>query len=395
MKRSFTNLANLPRRIVRWLRAEERFQVQTFTSGLKNMEVVFGALERLFVHLPGRIGRAAERVLRQVGARLAQAARWPFRAALRGARHLRRGLGRAAQETGSLLKQLGLDCWHVVRGALRMVSVPFAAAGRLTGTVLRKVFAPIAKPFAKSAKQEALGDAPLTPDNKSHLELILLVGGAALIVAGAALAALPGTRGAVTEALPASATLAGLFSPRRLLERLASASPAALAVVGAGVALGTAGVWFWVRMVLDAWRRDYVTHTDRAKWRLYTVLFFIPGAIAYFFRVYNHWTAKRFLSYHFVSVMMTGVAVVVATSTYGTLWYFNKKAEAQVPPANATVPQVELDPQSKATLLNRSRYGAPLSAAGGGRVDPFAPIPGQVPPATPAPSPSPSATPAP
>lgn len=392
MKQLLTRIGSLPRALTLWLVAEERLQVRTFRGGVRNLKAVCSAIDWFVIGLPGRGARAIERAVQHLLRALGHAVLWPFLAAGRGIKRMGRGLRRFGHEIVALARQLRLDLVHALKASARLAAWPFVKAGRLVGHLAWKLLTPVRKPFARSAKRQALNAAPITPDHKSHRELILLVAGV-LAIAVALLLVISQSGRETALGLVPLAKLQAAASPSRALARLASASPSMLLGLGAVFSLLTAAGWFWIKMVIDAWRRDYPSHTEKAKWRLYTVLFSVPGAAVYFFRVYNHWPAKRFLSYHFVSVMVTGMVILVGVSTYGSLWYFNKKAEAQVQTGAAgNVPNLNLDAQSKDAVLNRPRYGAPLSPSTSGRVDPFAPIPGQ---AGPSPSPSPSATPKP
>lgn len=189
------------------------------------------------------------------------------------------------------------------------------------------------------------------------------------------------------------------WSPHQIVDTLSGYSPQRLTLLGALTVFGLLAVWFWVRMVLDSFRREYDTMTHKTLWRTVTLLLFLPGALVYFFKVYNTWTLKQYLAHHIIFLMITGAAMLVATSTYGTLWYFNKRAEAQATATNTfKMPLLDLDPATRTALLNRPKYGAPLSnVPTGGRLDPFAPIPGQAanqavvtPSLSPSPSPSPT-----
>lgn len=321
-------------------------------------------------------------------------------------RGLTGALATLVQGVADLFRQIGSDIRSVVRGVIGAFATMFQAIHeavmtlfRTIGKVLLAPLHPIIKParalFARRAKEELYGAPSLTPDRHSPRELLLLLGAVGVLVGGlaywltAAGAASPVSTGQVTQLL-------SHFTPAQIISRLASYSPAKLMVVMSGFALGLAGFWFWLKMLHDSFARSFDSNTERTKWRTTVVVFGLPGAAVYFWKIYNHWSLKQFAAHHFLSVMVTGVAVVVASSTYGTLWYFNKKAEAQTAQvAQAKLPSLQIDERTKQSLLGRSQYGAPLTPnSGGGRTDPFAPIPGQAA-AVAAPSPSPSPTPTP
>lgn len=284
----------------------------------------------------------------------------------------RHGVWYALQVVTDMLKSVTLGVWHVIR----TVTAPAV-------WVIRRALAPIGKVFERQAKEEALG-VTSTPTHGMHWELFGLLGGAVVLVIAALL------------------FISNANQPTHLhlydrAVHLATLSPEQLVVIAATFLALVGGTWFWVVMVRDSMKRTYATNVEQTKWKVTTLLLFIPGAVLYFWHVYNKWSFKQFVSYHFVSVMIVAVTVVVGTSTYGTLWYFNQKAEASVTtPTMYKTPNLNLPDKSKAALLGRGTYGTPLNGASSGRTDPFAPYAGQpnvV--ATPTPSASPSATPAP
>ncbi len=356
------------------------------------------------ISLPGRAVRAIERAI-------ARAVRAIGRATSAAVRWVGLGVRRVTAAFYDLLRQLGLDFWHFMkmigRGLRWLLMLPVQAVravwralewcGRQLSWVILKIGGPVIKPirrmFAKKAKQEILGVAT-TPDHKSHWELIALLIGTTLLVAAAAVVG-TGHSSSVMQATGADKLLAQL-TPQAIINRLATYSPAKLMVVFSMLLLFLALVWFWLKMARDSFRRNYESATERTKWQLITVGLFIPGAIAYFFTRYNHWTLRQFVGHHFVSVMITGTALVVATSTYGTLAYFNQKASAQTTATpNSNVPNFNVDPKTRTQLLNRTQYGVPLNGSTlGGRTDPFAPVPGLQPAASPSPNPSASPSPA-
>jgi hypothetical protein len=293
-----------------------------------------------------------------------------------------------------LIKQVAGDLVNGVRrvatGLVTLVTRVIRLLLRPFTAILGPVIRPIERVFASKAKEEALGYS-VTSDQQSHKELIAfgLIVFVLLAVAGWYI-----TTGS-TSGLPVDlGPLLAHFTPERIIAKLASFSPSQLLLVVSAAALGLLGVVFWFQMLRDSWRRNYDSNTERTKWRLTTTLFFIPGALYYFWNVYNHWTLRQFFAYHLLSVMVTSVALIVATSTYGTLWYFNQRAQADVKSSDVfQVPSLKVDAATQQALLSRAKYGAPLTGnPAGGRTDPFAPVPGL---ATPAPSPAPGASPSP
>ncbi len=368
--------AAVARTISRTVRKAVDYEVTTAESGAGNTADFFK-----YVYT---VATAAAKHLAGAPGRLAQSARLRLRLATKRAtaksNDLYEGLKRG---TIDLVRQLTADSKHLTSGVRAAAQPVLSRAAAL----LAPVSAPLRRLYASQAKQEVLGEVSSTPGHAAHREHLLLVGGAVAITLGALLV-IGGT--GTYGSLPVP-------SPSGLLNAFASASPERLTVVmAAGVGLVLAS-WFWVRMLLDSFRRSYPSNTERTKWRLVVAALFAPGALLYFFKVYNHWTPRRFVAYHFLSIMVTGVAVVVASSTYGTLLYFNQKAEAHVAGAPTyKVPKLDVDEATKAALLIRPKYGAPLTPnIDGGRVDPFAPVPGQNPDTSASPSPSPSASPSP
>lgn len=298
-----------------------------------------------------------------------------------------------------LFRQIGGDIMHLIKGAKSATATLLRRIGHRLLSVLmlltlpfRKALRPLTLRLRRSAAKEARDQAQgisVTSDHGSHREMLMLLGFVGLLLAaGLWYVSSLGLVGGPSVSVPT-------ITPERVFAKLATFSPLALtALAGIGVAVLFAA-WFWLTMLRDSYRRDYASQTEKTKWRLVTTLFFIPGAMYYFVKVYNHWSMRQFLSYHVFSVMITGVAVLVTTSTGGVLYYFNAKANAQVAPAKAAkLPQLQLDDKTKEQLLKRTPYGPPLvKNEAGGRIDPFAPIPGQA--VTTSPSPRPAVSPSP
>lgn len=401
------------RRAVRWeqrvlisLRESLNRSAARARSGFGRQVARLKAVERrmdaaLFAALH-RVGNAIERAAIAAAMAPVRAGRAVYRAGIRGAHTVATGIA-------DLFIQIGHDITSLARGvldAVRTVALAVVealrasvrAVAKIVAVPLRPLTTPIRAIFARRAREELLGEATVTPDKHSHKELLLLLGATGVLLS-ALLLWVTQSGGGVGRA--AISTVSVQLSPKLILERLAEFSPSQLMVVFAGLALLLAALWFWLKMVRDAFTRTFDSNTERTKWRTTVVLFGILGGAVYFMKVYNQWSLRRFVGYHFLTVMVTGVAFLVATSTYGTLWYFNKKAEAQASQAaQAKLPNLQVDEKTKAALLGRTQYGAPLTLTPGGRPDPFAPIPGQettepAPSASPSPSPSPSPTPAP
>lgn len=296
-----------------------------------------------------------------------------------------------------LFGQIGHDVVQQIRavGATVMNTLARLAAAAsslfLTATaplraIITRLFAHLSRPFARAARQNVLG-VSVTSDDESHHELILFLG---LL---AALAAAGGW-----YAVGQSASASNGIDLSALAKRVATFSPEQMTILASLLVSGAFAIWFWIHMLLDSFSRHFESETAKTKWRLVNSLFFVPGAIAYFFKVYNHWSLRQFLGYHVLSVMVAGIAVLVTTSTGGVLWYFNQQASAQLTAGEIyKTPNLELDQNSKNAVLGRTKYGAPLTPnTSGGRIDPFAPIPGQetvLASPSPSPSPSPSASP--
>ncbi len=329
-------------------------------------------------------------------------------AILRGFRVLRHGFGRLLHGLRrsfinvlrgffDLFRQIGSDLRHLARysagrcfaggknliKALGKISLIILAPLRL---VLRPITVPLRRSMTRHARDEALGMT--TPDHASHKEILLLVIFVAALVIG-------GLAYLDTLQLPGATVRLPDLSPQAVLTRLATYSPLQMTGLAGAATVILFAVWFWLGMLHDSYRRHYESQTEATKWKLVTTLFFVPGAVYYFWKVYNHWSFRQFVTYHLLSVMITGVAVLVTSSTGGALYYFSQKANAETKAAVTTLPKIEVDAKTKASLETRTRYGQPLTPnATGGRTDPFAPIPGQevapVPGAATAPSPSPS-----
>lgn len=283
------------------------------------------------------------------------------------------------------IRYAGLVVWNIVTSVAKTVAhlglhvaAPFIVAGKFA-------LSPIGKIFAQQAKQEALDEITTTPNHKSYMELAILVVAALGIIGAAGYFVATGGNPQISVKIDVG----------KIVDQVAGFSPSQLTLLGAVLIAFIGLCYFWVLMLKDSWTRDYETNIEKTKWKLTTGLFFIPGAFLYFFNVYNRWSFRQFLGYHFASTVSVAAAVVVLTSTYGTLIYFNQKAEASIKANDAyQVPNLELSPAQKALLENRAAYGAPLAPGVGGKVDPFAPIPnatGTAP--SPSPSPSPSPTP--
>ncbi|MDP3999964.1 MAG: hypothetical protein Q8Q11_00815 [bacterium] len=280
------------------------------------------------------------------------------------------------------------------RSAEALVAYWTAGVWRFFGRITLWVSAPIRKRVANRAKRQALDAVTMTPDHKSHRELLALLVVAAVLIAGAAVL--------FGGDLLSSNVLSGIFQLERLAGLPSAAwhwavtlSPIKLTVMFAAAALTAATIVFWFRMLRDSYRREYPTAVEQTQWRLVTTLLFIPGAVLYFFKQYNRLTVRKFAARHVVSLMVSGVTVLVATSTYGTLWYFNQQAAAEVAGAGYQAPVIRLDPNDRRQILSRDQYGQPLKPATTSRRDPFAPIPGETTEAAPSPSPSPTSAPQP
>lgn len=391
LKLGLASRMSIPRqlrvRFQAWLRREEAYEKDTFLAGLANLDSVTAAITHA-------IGEGVMVVLRGLG----QAAIWPFRTFARfvrtGLSKMRAGLRRAGHEFKVVVSEILGDLRHLLTmlgqrmlAGLRWLLTPFTRAAAF-------ITAPVRRRFASQAKAEALSEVTMTADRHAHWEVLALL--AAAVVATGALLVGTGQTALLTGVADRAGQAGSSLDLGALINWFSTASPSALALTAALAMLAGLAVLFWVRMTIDAWRRQYPSHLERTRWRTVTTLFFIPGALVYFAKVYNHWGLRQFLSYHAAAVVMVGTAVLVVTSTYGTLWYFNKQADAAVNAAvNSSLPNLELDQQTRQAALDRPQYGAPLQPALGGRIDPFAPLPGQpvAAPATgasPSPSPSPS-----
>ena len=414
MKRSTTKqksrrrVSAPPVRAVKAVRTYLRGQVHAFRDGFRDgwhntgqVADDFGlGLAHDFMIRLHRLVHGIVRFPRAIGRRL----RGGTQKTAHGADRAKRGVGRVLASFAGLLHQLGRD-------TLAVLGWPFAAAGRLgreterdvrlvvhrAGRLIAKLIAPVARPirskFASQAKEElGEGEISVTPDQHSHWELIALTVVGVIAITGLALAA--------TGQLPSAGTVSVSLNPVRLIEKMSTFSPEQMVLLGTATLVFGLMTWFWVNMTRDAFSRDFPTNTEQTKWRVVTALLFVPGAIAYFRNVYNHWSIRRFLGYHFMTVVVVGIGLVVVTSTYGTLWYFNQKANAVAAANVYKQPNLELDAKTQEALAGRSQYGTPLAPSqAGGRVDPFAPVPGVSTGAAPRPSasptPSPSPTPAP
>lgn len=383
---------HLRARIKTWLKHEEVYEKETFLSGIANIDSLADAIAH-------GVGELVMAILRGLG----RAATWPFRTAARlvrrGLSKLRAGLRQAGHEFKVVVGEILSDLRHLlanigrsILSGLRRLTTPFIKSAAV-------VTAPVRRRFANQAKAQALSEVTMTADTHAHWEALALVAAAIVAVGGLLIAT--GQTAVLSDLTGGANQIWGRLDLGELVNWFASASPSALAMSAAIVVLLGLATLFWIRMTIDAWKRDYPTHLERTRWRTITALFFIPGAIVYFAKVYNHWGLRQFLSYHAAAVLMVGTAVLVATSTYGTLWYFNKQADAAIQAAaSSDLPNLELDQQTRQSALDRPQYGAPLQPAIGGKTDPFAPVPGQGvaapgPGASPAPSPSPSASPRP
>lgn len=378
---------SVKKRTAEWMRHEERYQEEMLEEGIKNVDSLFVALWRGIVSF-------ISRALHAIG----HAAAWPFVAMARGVRGtvraIKRGVRRAAQEFMVVMGEIGHDIRHLVGSSIRAAGRGIAVMFRPFTKAAGAITAPVSKRFASKAKQEALADITMTPDHKSHWELLALIGVVVLAVVGLLIAT--GNAGSLSGVSSTSQGVISVLSPDRLLAKLSTASPVGITIVAASLVLLAVATWFWIHMTLDAWRRTYPTHLEQTRWRVITIGLFIPGAVIYFFNVYNRWGLKQFVTYHAASVVVVITAVVMVTSTYGTLWYFNKQADAAMPTQASVLPKLELDSQTRQGLLNRPQYGAPLAADSlAGRIDPFAPVPGISTQPTPQPSASPSPSPSP
>lgn len=321
------------------------------------------------------------------------------------ARPVRRAERKAVGKAGAAWRAVRTVVTQFVSEVAAVVAATFGAPGRLgravealvaywvTGTwrclgrAVSKVTAPVRKRIAKRAKKQALAAATMTPDHKSHRELLVLAAVGVALVVGALV--MFGKDWGVRQ--PGMIRFEAVVDfPGWAWNRLLALSPLKLTFLSAAVALAAAATVFWYRMLRDSYRRDYPTAVEQTQWRLVTTLLFVPGAVLYFFKRYNRLTVRKFAGRHVVSLMISGVAVLVATSTYGTLWYFNQQAQADVDGNGYQAPTIELDADERRKILSRDRYGEPLKPATSSRRDPFAPIPGEEVTSTPSPSPSPS-----
>jgi hypothetical protein len=279
-----------------------------------------------------------------------------------------RAPGRLGRALEALVVYWALGAWH---GTARF--------GRWAST-------PIRKRVEGSAKRQALESITITPDRKSHWELLaLLAAGLALLIGAVVLF------GGKELRQPGMVRLDYLVDlPGWAWHKVVAMSPLKLTILSGVAAFAVAATVFWFRMVRDSYRRNYPTAVEQTQWRLITTILFIPGAVLYFFKQYNRLSIRSFAARHVASLMISGAAVLVATSTYGTLWYFNQRAEADVAGAGYQAPAVKLDPDERQRILSRDQYGQPLKPAKTSRLDPFAPIPGEQETASPTPSPSPT-----
>lgn len=322
-------------------------------------------------------------------------AKAPLRAASRQAAAVTAGFSAVIHGFTGLIASVAGDIKHgflsIVNGIVVLataivdfVKAVFRAIGHVAAKIASPVINPIRETFTAKAKEAYETEYATTPDHKSHKELIVLAVGTVLIISGAFYWVSAGPTSGISLG-----GLLSVFSPSNVISRVSSYSPEKMVVFAAFLLAFMIAVWFWIRMVADSFRREYPSQVEKTRWQLVTLFFFVPGAIAYFVRVYNHWTMRQFVGYHFISVMTVSVAIVVGVSTYGSLYYFNQKAEAQAKPAQTVqVPNLEVDENTKKGLLNRTKYGQPLTQGVTGRTDPFAPIPGLDPVASPSPSPS-------
>lgn len=343
--------------------------------------------------------QAVARPVRRTGRAVSRA----IRGAVGVVRRVVRALRAAGQAVRTVLRQFASEIAAVVgavvrapgrlaRAAEALVAYWTAGVWRFLGRIALWATTPIRVRVAKRAKRQALESVTMTPDHRSHRELLVLLAAVAALAAGALV--LFGRDWNVRQPGPVRLeTLAGL--PGLAWQQVTALSPLKLTLLSGVLALATTTTVFWFRMLRDSYRRDYPTAVEQTQWRLVTTLLFVPGAVLYFFKQYNRLTLRKFAARHVVSLMVSGVTVLVATSTYGTLWYFNQQAAAEVEGAAYQAPEIRLDPGERRKLLSRDRYGEPLKPATSGRRDPFAPIPGEAVESSPTPSPSPSPTPGP
>ncbi|MEX2209876.1 MAG: hypothetical protein WD603_03410 [Patescibacteria group bacterium] len=290
-------------------------------------------------------------------------------------------LGAILGAPGRLGRSLEALVLYWITGIRRVVEAIF---GRTFDWALR----PIRKRQAARLRREAGITMPMTPDHHAQRELLALAAGV-LLLAAAGWLYLGGTVPSVSTIGIGSGISFGSVT-----DAVAAMSPLRMTILAAVLALFAVATVFWVRMLRDSYRREYPTAVERTQWRLVTTLLFIPGAVLYFFKQYNRLPLRRFAARHLLSLMVTGMAVIVASSTYGTLWYFNQQAEAEVDGTGYAAPSLQLDPRDREEILSRDKYGAPLRRAESGRSDPFAPLPGEQREVTdPGASPSPSPTP--
>lgn len=329
---------------------------------------------------------------------------WPLRAAVRwtdlAVAHISRAMRNASRGSLRAIRTLAADVASLSgaffgaparsgRAVEGVVYYWLDGIWRLLARVVRSALRPIRKRQAERARQEAGLTAAMTPDHHAYRELLLLGAVAALLAAGAFL--LLGGREIIPDGV--SQGFRGI-SLEAALDTFSAISPLRLIILVASLVLSGVATLFWLRMLRDSYRREYPTAIERTQWRMVTTLFFIPGAVWYFFKQYNRLPLRRFAARHVLSLMVTGMAVLVATSTYGSLWYLNQQAEADVSGAGYQAPDLQLDPDDRQEILSRDKYGAPLRRATDGRPDPFAPLPGEgqetpTPGASPSPSPSP------
>ena len=402
-------LIELPRRTLRRI---DQAVVSLVSKADEGIVGLVTRLERLFRRMAGVVRRGERRTARTVvqaehaaAQKVSKAERTVADKASAAERVVARSAKRTEQATvragSTLFKQIAGDVTAVVGAA---IGTP-GRAGRAIESLLAYwatgisrfakrgtgwIMSPIRNRVASKAKQQALQSVTMTPDHQSHRELLVLLAvGIILTAAGFALFGKDLGARPVTIPFDYLATL-----PGRVWDKVLAFSPVKLTLLAAALALFGAATMFWVRMLRDSYRREYPTAVERTQWRLVTTLLFIPGAVLYFFKQYNRLTLRKFVTRHVVSVMVTAATLLVSTSTYGTLWYFNQKAEAEVTGNGYQAPTVELDPDDRQRILARDRYGRPLQPATSTRQDPFAPIPGEGEADTKA-SPSPSPTPAP
>lgn len=291
------------------------------------------------------------------------------------------------RQIGSDLKHLAVHSvhrlWHLLdqlqHGTLRLLW----AATLPVRFIARPLVEPLRRRSALHARDAALG-ITTTPDHKAHWEWIaLLIVVPTIAVLGLWYAGLVDPTASI--ALPR-------LDPQAILAKIVTFTPSQMTGLAAVVLTFGFLNLFWLHMLRDSYQRTYVSQTEKVKWRLVTTLFWVPGGVYYFFKVFNRWGLRQFFSYHLLSVMVTGVAMLVTTSTGGLVYYFNQKASADVAASNNyKIPNLEIDAKQKNLLLNRPRYGEPLTAKPSvGRTDPFAPLPSQIVQPTVTASPAPS-----